>query len=310
MTLAEPTASVWSENEAKSLTLKPVKRIEDLYSNTAISMRRLPFLEIICDRFVHKFSSSFRLLAGDFAVVSVEQITSEHLDEVLPSLPSTSLTGIFRHSTRGGMGMVCLDQSLVYLFVNMLLGGRRVAAQVGDARSYTSIERNLIERVIKAILEDLSHVFEGDGPKTFLFERLEMNSRFALIDKSSASVFHIKIKIELEDRSGFFDVVIPFGTIEHVFSEAAPFQATEQDPLWQKTLAGELGQTNFSLDVVLDEPHCQLNDVMEWQKGSQIFLLKSPESLVSIVCEGKLMFKAKVGHSGPCIAVSIEEVLP
>jgi flagellar motor switch protein FliM len=311
MKVIETNAHVWSESETQALNIKPVKRIEDLYSNTAIALRRLPYLEIICDRFVRKLASSFRGLANDVAVVSVEMITSERLDEVVPSISSTSLTGIFRLDPQGGLGMMCLDQKLVYLFVDMLLGGRHASLNaIDESRGYTSIERNLIERVLKVMFADFSEVYEVDKPVEFVFERLEVNTRFAMIDKPTASVFHIKVKVDLEDRSGLFDIVLPFGTIEHIFANITPYQLPEQDPFWQKTLLSELEETSFTLEVVLDQTDKFLSDVMSWKKGSQVALLKSPESLVIISCEGKPMFTAKVGHMGPRIAVSIEEIIP
>jgi flagellar motor switch protein FliM len=311
MKVMETHSHVWSESETQALNIKPVKRIEDLYSNTAIALRRLPYLEIISDRFVRKLASSFRGLANDVAVVSVEMITSERMDEVIPGIANSSLTGIFRLDPQGGLGMMCLDQKLVYLFVDMLLGGRHASLNaIDENRGYTSIERNLIVRVLKVMFADFSEVFDVDKPVEFVFERLEVNTRFAMIDKPTASVFHIKVKVELEDRSGLFDIVLPFGTIEHVFANITPYQLFEQDPLWQRTLLSELEETSFTLEVVLDQTDKFLSDVMSWKKGSQIALLKSPESLVTVSCEGKPMFVAKVGHRGPRIAVSVEEIIP
>lgn len=58
----------------------------------------------------------------------------------------------------------------------MLLGGRRgTAAMRIEGRPYTTIERNLVERMVSVVLSDLSAAFDPLSPVTFRFDRLETN---------------------------------------------------------------------------------------------------------------------------------------
>ena len=50
-----------------------------------------------------------------------------------------------------------------------------------EGRPYTTIERNLVERMVTVVLSDMSAAFDPVSPVTFRFDRLETNPRFATI---------------------------------------------------------------------------------------------------------------------------------
>ena len=98
----------------------------------------------------------------------------------------------------------------------MLLGERRgTAAMRVEGQPYTTIERNLVERMIHVLLADLSASFDPLSPVTFRFDRLETNPRFATISRPSNAIV-AKLRIDMEDRGDVLNSCCPMRPLEPV----------------------------------------------------------------------------------------------
>ena len=71
-----------------------------------------------------------------------------------------------------------------------------------EGRPYTTIERNLVERMVTVVLSDMSAAFDPVSPVTFRFDRLETNPRFATIARPANAAVLARLRIDMEDRGG------------------------------------------------------------------------------------------------------------
>src|SRR3546814_15793846 len=111
--------------------------------------------------------------------------------------------------------LLTVDSSLTYAIVDVLLGGRRgTAAMRIEGRPYTTIERNLVERLVAVVLNDLSATFDPLSPVNFRFERLETNPRFATIARHANAAVLAHLRVDLEDRGGRLAPLLPDATLE------------------------------------------------------------------------------------------------
>ena len=85
-----------------------------------------------------------------------------------------------------------------------------------EGRPYTTIERNLVERMVSVILADMSAAFEPLSPVNFRQERVETNPRFATIARPANAAILIKLRIDMEDRGGRLELLLPYATLEPV----------------------------------------------------------------------------------------------
>ncbi len=85
-----------------------------------------------------------------------------------------------------------------------------------EGRPYTTIARALVERMVHVILGDLSAAFEPLSPVTFRFDRLETNPRFATISRPSNAAIVTRFRIDMEDRGGRLELMLPDATLEPV----------------------------------------------------------------------------------------------
>jgi flagellar motor switch protein FliM len=191
--------------------------MERIISSGLVSYERLPMLEIVFDRLVRIMSTSLRNFTSDNVEVSIDNILSLRFGDYLNSIPLPAMLAVFKAEEWDNYGLMVVDSTLIYSIVDVLLGGRRgTAAMRIEGRPYTTIERTLVERLIHVVLADLSVSFDPLCPVTFRFERLEVNPRFATISRLSNAAVLARLRIDMEDRGGRLELLLPYATLEPV----------------------------------------------------------------------------------------------
>jgi flagellar motor switch protein FliM len=177
-----------------------------------------------------------------------------------------------------------------------------------EGRPYTTIERNLVERMIGVVLQDLSATFELLSPVNFRFDRLETNPRFATIARPANAAVLAKLRVDMEDRGGRLELLLPYATLEPVrelLLQQFMGEKFGRDSIWETHLAEELRHTELSLEVVLDEQTMPLASVLSLQRGDCIALGAAPGAPVRLRCGEVALFEGELGRRENRLAVRI-----
>src|SRR6202046_463139 len=273
--------------------------MQKIISSGLISYERLPMLEIVFDRLVRIMSTSLRNFTSDNVEVGIDNILSLRFGDYLNSIPLPAMLAVFKAEEWDNYGLMVVDSAMIYSIVDVLLGGRRgPAAMRIEGRPYTTIERTLVERLIQVVLADLSASFDPLCPVTFRFERLEVNPRFATINRLSNAAVLARLRIDMEDRGGRLELLLPYATLEPVrelLLQQFMGEKFGRDSIWETHLAEELWNTEVELDVVLDEQMMRLSDVMALHPGDRILLNTVLSAPVMVRCGTAPLFEGRVG---------------
>ena len=287
--------------------------MQRIISSGLVSYERLPMLEIVFDRLVRIMSTSLRNFTSDNVEVSIDNILSLRFGDYLNSIPLPAMLAVFKAEEWDNYGLMVIDSALIYSIVDVLLGGRRgTAAMRIEGRPYTTIERNLVERLIHVVLADLSASFDPLCPVTFRFERLEVNPRFATISRLSNAAVLGRLRVDMEDRGGRMEMLLPYATLEPVrelLLQQFMGEKFGRDSIWETHLAEELWATDIDLEVVLDEQIMRLADVVNLKPGDRILLNTSAGAPVQIRCGTVRLFQGRIGRRKNKVAVRIESSL-
>lgn len=287
--------------------------IQAILSSALVSYERLPMLEVVFDRLVRLMSTSLRNFTSDNVEVSLDNIASIRFGDYLNSIPLPAMLSVFKAEEWDNFGLITVDSSLIYSIVDVLLGGRRgTAAMRIEGRPYTTIERSLVERMVHVMLGDLSAAFEPLSPVTFRFDRLETNPRFATISRPSNAAIVARLRIDMEDRGGRLELLLPYATLEPVRELLLQMFMGEKfgrDTIWETHLAEELWITEVDLEAVVDEQIMRLSEVFDLKVGSRIMLNATANSPVELRCGDVAMYSGKMGRRGDQISVKIEKRL-
>jgi flagellar motor switch protein FliM len=285
--------------------------IHAIVNSALVSYERLPMLEVVFDRLVRLLSTSMRNFTSDNVEISLDSVTSVRFGDYLNSMPLPGMLGVIKAAEWDNYGLIAIDSALIYSIVDVLLGGRRGATAMRiEGRPYTTIERILVERMVRVVLADLSAAFEPLSPVTFGFERLETNPRFAAISRPSNAAIVARLSIDMEDRGGRLELLLPYATLEPVRELLLQMFMGEKfgrDSIWEMHLAHELWFTDVELTAVMDERYVSLSDIFSLEVGSRIMFGATPDCNIEVRCAGVPMYTAKMGRRGSRIAVQIED---
>ncbi len=278
-----------------------------------VSYERLPMLESVFDRLVRIMSISLRNFTNENIEVSIDNILSLRFGDYLNSIPLPAILAVFKADQWDNHGLMVVDSALLYSMVNVLLGGgRSKIALRTDTRSYTTIEQSLAERLVHVVLHDLSASFEPLCPVSFLFERLELNPRFATISRPSNAAIRVGLRVDMEGRGGRIELLLPYTTLEPVrglLLKQFMGEKFGRDFIWETHLAEQLRSTDVELDVVLDQQTMRLADVMGLQVGDVINLAVEPSAPVKVRCGAVALFDAYFGQNKNHVVVQLNEKL-
>jgi flagellar motor switch protein FliM len=284
--------------------------IQAILNSALVSYERLPMLEVVFDRLVRMMTTSLRNFTSDNVEVSLDDILSQRFGDYLNSIPLPAMLTVFKAEEWDNYGLMTVDSSMIYSIVDVLLGGRRgTAAMRVEGRPYTTIERTLVERMIHVVLADLSAAFDPLSPVTFRFDRLETNPRFATISQPSNACIVARLRIDMEDRGGRLEILIPFATLEPVRELLLQMFMGEKfgrDSIWETHLAEEMWFTFVDLEAVLDTQIMPLSRALSFQVGSKLLLNTKPDSPVELRCGDQPMFIGKMGRRGNNIAIRVD----
>jgi flagellar motor switch protein FliM len=285
--------------------------IHALINSALVAYERLPMLDIVFDRMVRMTSTSLRNFTSDNIEVTIDNINSVRFGDYLNSIPLPAMLAVFRAEEWDNYGLMTIDSNLIYSIVDVLLGGRRgTAAMRIEGRPYTTIEQNLVERMISVILKDLCSSFEPLSPVKFTFDRLETNPRFATIARPPNAAILIKFRVDMEDRGGRFELLFPYATLEPIrelLLQRFMGEKFGRDSIWEGHLASVLWSTKVPVTAILDEQQMTLREVMKMEVGDTVTFQATPSSDISLRCGNISMLQGKMGRAGQNVAVKVNK---
>src|ERR1700728_4037767 len=287
--------------------------IRAIIDSAMVSYERLPMLEIVFDRLVRLMTKSLRNFTSDNVEVSLDRITSVRFGDYLNSIPLPAILGVFKAEEWENFGLITINSSLIYSIIDVLLGGRRGQPAVRiEGRPYTTIETNLVKRMIEVVLADAELAFKPLSPVKFNIDRLETNPRFAAISRPANAAILVRLRIDMEDRGGNIELLLPYATIEPIRPVLLQMFMGEKfgrDPIWEGHFATEVGQAEISVDAVLYEANIPLKQLMKLKVGDTLPLEMRADALVSVRCGNVTLTEGRMGRVGDRVAIRVTKQL-
>ncbi|CUA91753.1 flagellar motor switch protein FliM [Pannonibacter indicus] len=283
--------------------------IRALINSAMVSYERLPMLEIVFDRLVRLTTTSLRNFTSDNVEVSLDSISSVRFGDYLNSIPLPAILGVFKAEEWDGFGLVTVESSLIYSIIDVLLGGGRGTTGIRvEGRPYTTIETNLVRRMLEIILADAEQAFAPLSPVHFSLERMETNPRFAAISRPANAAILVELRIDMEDRGGTIEIMMPYATLEPIRDLLLQMFMGEKfgrDPIWEGHLASEIYAAMVEVDAVLYETFLPLSRVLSLDVGQTLIFDVEPDDPVTIKCGNVELSEGTLGKVEDSIAIRV-----
>lgn len=296
----------FSLNELSATGAGGIRAIVD---SGVVSYERLPMLEIIFDRMIRLLSTSLRNFFQDNVEVTLDGITSVRFGDYLNSIPLPVQLAVFRAEGWDNSGLVTVESGLAYSTLDLLLGGKRggQAARL-DGRPFTTIEMQLIKRMIEIVLADAESSFQPLSPVKFIVDRIETNPRFATITRPANAAILIDLKLDMEGRGGLLQILLPYATIEPIrdlLLQSFMGEKLGRDQIWEGHLATEIWQADAQIDAVLHEMRLPLKKVLALEVGDTLMFDAKPSELITLRCGEWTVSQGRIGRIDDHVAVQV-----
>src|SRR5262249_24007691 len=154
--------------------------------------------------------------------------------------------------------------------------------------------------------------FKRFSPVRFNIDRLEPNPRFAAISRPANAAILVRLRIDMEDRGGTIELLLPYATIEPIRDVLLQMFMGEKfgrDSVWEGHLATEIGHAQIAVDAVLYEAELPLRRLMSLQVGDTLTLDMKPDAHVTVRCGDVTLTEGKMGRVGDRVAVRVAHPL-
>lgn len=277
------------------------------------SYEKLPMLEIILEKFIRHLAIALRNLTSEPVDVEIVEFSSLRFGNYFKNIKFASSIGVFKAMEWGNLGLIVLNNELVFSFVDLLLGGKKsfsvTTSKGSNERVLTSIEQGIAKQIIEVLLTELSNAFEQVSPVNFSFERLENNPNFATICRPGDAIMVLKAKVEIDSRSSTLELLIPYKTIEPVKSQMQQVffgDTFGTDAIWQSMVSNVLHQVDLPIEAVIINKPMLLKEIVNLKVGDTIVIDHHKDEDVLVRSGNVDLFKAQVGNVDGNISVSLK----
>lgn len=287
--------------------------VRAIVDSTVVSYERLPMLEIVFDRLVRTLTTTLRGFFSDNVEVSLDDVTSVRFGDYVSSLPLPTILSVFKAEPWENYGLITIDAELIYLVMDVLLGGRRGLSNFRiEGRPYTTVETNLVKRMLDLVLAETEQAFQPLSPVKFIAERIETNPRFASITRPANAAILIALAIDLEGRGGRVELLLPYATIEPIrelLLQSYMGEKLGRDHIWEGHLASEIWQAKLDVDAVLHEVEMPVKKVLDLKVGDTLVFDVRGDPMVTLRCGDMLLTQGRIGRMGDNMAVEVAKPL-
>ena len=284
----------------------------DLTGQDRIVRGRMPTLEIISEKFARLLSSTLLSLLRKVTHVNTLSVEMLKYGKFIKSIPLPTSLHAFKMNPLKGSSLLVVESQVIFALVDIIFGGSARGGFKIEGRNFTSIENNLIKRVVINALADFEKVWETTMKLDVVYQRSEINPQFMQIAAPTDVVVVVQFEIDMDFSSGIMTFCIPYSTIEPIREKLmGGYQADqlEVDKEWVDRFTEGLRLTNVDLAVELGKAELTGREIVDLKNGDVIPLDQYCSDGLDVFVEDVLKFKGQPKIFKGNQAVEISEII-
>lgn len=282
----------------------------DLTGQDRVVYEKMPIVETTAEKFARRFRitlSSLLRRAVNISTLSVDMV--KYVDFIKAISVPASLH-IFQMKPLSGSSLIGFEPQVVFALVDIIFGGSGRTKFKVEGRDFTTIENNIIKRVVSSALSDFRKAWETIVKLDVSYQKSETNPQFAQLMSPNDVAIVIKFEIDLEFSSGAMTFCIPYLTVkpfEKKLRAGYHEDTLEVDKEWEDRLEEGLRCSNVGLTVELGRTELSGKEIVSLKKGDVVILDQYCSDSLDGYVENILKFKGRPGLSRGNLAVEISK---
>jgi flagellar motor switch protein FliM len=248
-----------------------------------ISREQLRSLHLLHDRFALNVATSLSAFLRSVTRVSIVSVEQFVYSEFLVSLPDpTAFYAVSMHPTEGALGAVELNPTIAFTMVDLMLGGNGDTS--APERALTEIEQNVMDSVIKLLLECLNEAWKPITDMQFRIHGRETRPQMLQVSGPHETVVLLVFDVRVANTSGMLNICIPATAIEAVGEAFAQgWNRTRRQPTAEELAAlhANLGRVPIPVTAQL-QMTLPARDILALQPGDVISIAHAANQPVNV----------------------------
>ncbi len=237
-----------------------------------VSKEQLRSLQFLHDRYAANVSTSLSVFLRTITEVHIASVDQFAYSEFLVSLSDP--TAIYAVSLGRFDGLAALEISppIAFTMVDRMLGGNGMT-QAPD-RALTEIEQNVLDSVVKLLLESLTETWRAIGDVEFRIHTRDTRPQMVQITASNEIVILLSFDVKVGEARGMLSLCIPATYIESMEDKVAQgWQRVKRQPSETELahLQANIGRVPLTVTTQL-ATRLTARDLLDLQSGDVLSL--------------------------------------
>ena len=271
-----------------------------------VSKEQIRSLHFLHDRFARNFGTSLAAYLRTITEVSILSVEQFSFSEFLLSLSDPTAYYALATPPLDGLCALEINPTVAFTIVARMLGGS------GDGpppkRALTEIEQNVVDSVVKLMLEHLTETWRPNFELQFKIHARETRPQMLQVAGPNEAVIRLAFDLKVGDIRGMLNLCIPATVIESTGSAFTQgWHRTRRDPsaVERAWLERNLMRMPLKVSTTLDT-QLKARDLVRLERGDVLSLEIPTESPVNVLVENRLKFKGRLTVSNGRRATVIE----
>lgn len=177
-----------------------------------VTVEQLRSLHLLHERFAHDVATSLSALLRTTTELAIRDVDQLSYGEFLGALPDPTMLYALAMPPHDAMAALEISPAVAFSMVDRLLGGS--GGNASPSRPLTEIEQNVVDSVIKLLLEPLTQTWRGVGGAQFAIHARDTRPQMLQVTGANEIVVLLTFAIKVADVAGTLRLCIPAAIFE------------------------------------------------------------------------------------------------
>ncbi len=271
-------------------------------------------LDMINERFIRLFRLALLEVLRTSPRINPSRVQLVKFGDYMKELNPPLSVNVIRMNPLRGNALVLIDPNVVFNSLDNFFGGfgTGVGPVLAPSRLFTPTETRVINIILEVFFNSLKEAWSPLLALDFEIVSSEINPHFAQIADENDLVIVNRFDAECGDNKGFIHVVYPYSALKPIRDLLKSRVASsdgdqESGQPWKIDLTSAVGDVKLEMRVVIGSIKSTLSQLHSIKVGDLMYFKKTEHARGYI--EQIPVFDARIGSSGPNVAIKVERLL-
>lgn len=284
-----------AEDPLPSGTARPY----DLIGEEQIVARRFQALDLVRERLVRRLKVSMAGVLGTPPEIDAQPLEMLKFQTLRNRFETPANVHLFTMAPLRGQALVVVSSGLAYGLVDRVFGGSGRMPTAGTPRECSTMEMQVVQRVVQHALADFSEALAALHPIACTFVRSETNPISVAICDQADQVLLMPFQCDLGTGPAGLTLAIPFAMLEPIRAKLGEPEAAERgpDPTWLAALSTVIQATEVTMSVELGVIDVTARQVLQLKAGDLLTIETRADDPLAVSVEGIRLMSGTPGVS-------------